>query len=306
MTLQQLKYALEIADRGSINEAARCLFISQPSLSNAIKELEKEIGTAIFVRSNTGVGVSAEGKEFLGYARQVLQQYSVMHQRYVKSKSPRKVLSISTQQYSDASHILADIIESNVSEMYDVVLRESTVFGVIDDVRKLYSEIGVLYINDCNRKYIFSLMKEKDLTLQSVQTTKPYVFLNKNNPLANRKILSLNELAKEPYPYVYLERGHYDVFRSFEDRLSNMGVKKKIRINDRSDAAYFLRKLNGYTISTAIGHDRNHADVCMTVPLDCEDEIDVCSVVRKNYTVSAFGESYLQALTRLCQQQPPT
>lgn len=302
MTLQQLKYAIEIADRGSINEAARCLFISQPSLSTAIKELENEIGTTIFIRSNTGVGVSAEGKEFLDYARQIIAQYSVMQQRYVKAKSPKRVLSISTQQYSDATHILADIIEANMADRYDIVLRESTVFGVIDDVKKFYSEIGILYINDYNRKFIASLMKEKELTLQSIKTTKPYVFLNKDNPLASRKTISLAELAKGPYPYISLERGRYDVFRSFEERLSKLGVKKKIRVNDRIDAAYFLRKLFGYTISTHIGRDKTHANACTAIPLDCEDEIDICSVVHKNFTVGHFGEAYLQALIKLCKK----
>jgi len=108
MTLQQLKYVIEVARSRSISKAAQALFISQPSLSNALKELEKEIGVKIFSRTNKGIHVTKEGSEFLGYARQVLEQAELLENRYYNNAAPQHHFAVSAQHYAFAVSALYD------------------------------------------------------------------------------------------------------------------------------------------------------------------------------------------------------
>ena len=106
MTLQQMRYAVEIADCGSINEAAKKLFISQPSLSGTIKDLENELDITLFLRSNRGITITPEGAEFLGYARQILEQYRLMEDKFISPEQRRKKFSVSMQHYTFAVQAL--------------------------------------------------------------------------------------------------------------------------------------------------------------------------------------------------------
>ena len=102
MTLQQLRYVIMVAETGTITEAASRLFISQPSLTNAIHELEKEMNIKIFDRTNKGIHISKDGEDFLGYARQVLEQAALLEDRYKGGNGGKQEFCVSTQHYSFA------------------------------------------------------------------------------------------------------------------------------------------------------------------------------------------------------------
>ena len=97
MTLQQIHYVLTVAASGSMNKAAEELFISQPSLTNAIKDLESEIGIKIFLRTSRGVILTKEGEEFLLYSRQLYQQYELMERKYLFKGAVKRKFGVSTQ-----------------------------------------------------------------------------------------------------------------------------------------------------------------------------------------------------------------
>ena len=158
MTLQQLKYCVLAAQKGSITEAAKELFISQPSLTGAIKELEREMNITIFDRTNKGVEVSKEGEIFLGYARQVLEQASLLEDTYKKGTSRSRSFSVSTQHYSFAVNAFVDLIKQYGEEEYDFSLRETQTYEIIDDVSRMKSEIGVLYFNSFNKAVLQKIL----------------------------------------------------------------------------------------------------------------------------------------------------
>ena len=181
MTLQQLRYIIEIVKHGSITEAAKSLYISQPSLSNAVKELENELGIEIFNRSSRGISLSSDGSEFLSYARQVIEQTELLEQRY-KSKRPSKQLcSVSTQHYAFAVNAFSNIIKRLDSDEYEFTLRETRTYEIIEDVRTFRSELGILYLNDFNRKVIIKLLKENHLEFVPLFKADAHVFIDRKS-----------------------------------------------------------------------------------------------------------------------------
>ena len=198
MTLQQLKYTVEVADRGSITEAAKALFIAQPSLSAAIQELEREIGTVIFLRSSRGVRLTPEGAEFLGYARQVVQQAGLIEEKYIARTQPKKRFAVSTQHYSFTAGAFVELVRSQSGEAYEFILREGKTADVIGDVRDLRSEMGILYLSGFNSPVIEKQLREASLQFSDLFTARPHIFIGRNNPLAGRKMVTLEDLRDLP------------------------------------------------------------------------------------------------------------
>jgi DNA-binding transcriptional LysR family regulator len=299
MTLQQLKYIIETVNCGSINEAAKRLFISQPSLSNAIKELEAELGIQIFLRTNKGTVLSAEGGEFLGYARQIVEQTALLEQRYFNSKPAPQNFSVSTQHYAFAVNAFVTLIKEYGWEEYQYTLKESRTYEIIEDVKNLKSEIGILYLSSFNSKVIEKLIRENDLKFHILFETAPYIFISKENPLAKKEKVTLEDL--EEYPCLSFEQGEYNSFYFSEEILSTITHKKEIHVSDRATLFNLLIGLNGYTISTGIlSEDLNGSDI-ISIPLEVEERMQVGWICHKNVTLSKLGSLYIEALERAVQ-----
>jgi len=297
MTLQQLKYAIEVAKWGSINIAAQKLFITQPSLSNAIKELENEINILIFERTNRGVSLTVDGAEFLGYARQVIEQSELLEKRYFNSQPSAQHFSVSTQHYAFAVNAFVDLIREYGLDEYEFQLRETRTYEVINDVKNLRSEIGILYINEFNAKVLNKMFKENNLQFTTLLVARPHVFISVNNPLARQKTVRLEDL--EDYPCLSFEQGEYNSFHFSEEILSTLSHRKNIRVSDRATLFNLLIGLNGYTISTGIiSADLNGPDI-VAVPLDVDEEITVGWISHKNIRLSPLANNYLQSLKRV-------
>lgn len=294
MTLQQLKYVIAVADSNSMSEAAKNLFISQPSLSNAIKELEKELAITIFTRSNKGIIITAEGNEFLGYARQVVEQMELLEEKYLGMKPKKQKFSVSTQHYSFAVNAFVDLIKQYGVDEYDFTLREIRTYEIIEDVKNLKSEIGILYLSKFNEKIIIKILKENDLQFEELFTALPHIFISSKNPLSRKKKVSLREL--ENYPYLVFEQGDYNSFYFSEEILSTLEHKKKITVSDRATLFNLLIGLNGFTISTGIiDVELNGSDI-IAVPLDVNETIRVGFITHKNTTLNKLGKIYIEAL----------
>ena len=228
MTLQQLKYVITVAETGTITEAANQLFISQPSLTNAIHELEKEMNIVIFNRTNKGISLSKEGEGFLGYARQVLEQAAILEDKYKRNGGGKKQFCVSTQHYSFAVNAFVDLIKEYGQKEYDFSLRETQTFEIIEDVARLRSEIGILFLNDFNEAVINKILKSYDLDFHLLFIAKPHVFISSSHPLASNKVITNEEL--ETYPYLSFEQGEHNSFYFSEEIFSESERKKNIRV----------------------------------------------------------------------------
>lgn len=300
LNLQQLKYALEVASKGSMNEAARSLFISQPRLSNAIKELEKEFKITIFIRTNRGVTVTNEGAEFLGYARQVLQQFNMLEEKYLSEKPAKQHFSISTQHYTFAANAFVELVKEFGASEYEFTLRETKTYEIIEDVKNLRSELGIIYLSNYNESVLLKLLKERDLTFSELFTAKPHVFISKRHPLADKESINLEEL--DDYPCLSFEQGEYNSFYFSEEILSTRSVKKSIKVSDRAAIVNFMIGLDGYTISSGVFPKYLHGDDIIAVPLNVDELIRVGIIQHRDFTLSRLGEIYVDALKKVEQE----
>lgn len=296
MTLQQLRYIVTVAETGNITEAAKRLFISQPSLTNAIHELEKEMQITIFNRTNKGVSISNEGDIFLSYARQVLEQTSLLEEKFLNKKEQRSKFSVSCQHYSFAVNAFVDVIREFGGNQYDFTLRETQTYEIIEDVSRLKSEIGILYTSSKNEEVILKLINQNGLKFEELFIAKPHVFIYSEHPLAASEILTLEDL--EEYPYLSFEQGEYNSFYFSEEILSTLDRSKNIKVRDRATLFNLAIGLNGYTVSSGVISKELNGENIIAKPLAVDEYMKIGTITQKNMSLSRYGKAYMEALQR--------
>ena len=296
MTLLQLKYVVEVAKTGNITEAAKRLYLSQPSLTNAIRELEREMQITIFCRTNRGVTVTNEGDLFLSYARQVLEQTDLLTEKFTGKGAGSRHFSVSCQHYSFAVNAFVDVIREYGGKQYDFVLRETQTHEIIEDVSRLKSEIGILYTSSKNEEVIMKFIRQSDLLFEELFVAKPHVFLSSRHPLATKATLSIEDL--EDYPYLSFEQGEYNSFYFSEEILSTLDRRKNIKVRDRATLFNLVIGLDGYTVSSGVISRKLNGANIIAVPLLVEEYMRIGTIRQKNMPLTQYGESYMKALRK--------
>ena len=295
MTLQQLKYALTIADCGSMNEAAKQLFISQPSLSETMKELETEIGLDIFLRSNRGIVITPEGEEFLGYARQVTEQFGLLQSKYIDKKVKEK-FSVSTQHYTFAVKAFVETVKQIGMEQYEFAVHETTTISVIENVKNFKSEIGVLYENDFNEKVLNKMFKENGLEFVELFSCDTFVYLWSGHPLAKQDVITMEEL--DEYPCLSFDQGKNNSLYLAEEMKSTYEYRRLIKANDRATLLNLMIGLNAYTLCSGIICEDLNGNDYKAVPLKDTEKMRIGYIKRKGAKVSHIGELYIEELKK--------
>lgn len=296
MTLIQLKYAITVAGEHSLNEAAKKLFISQPSLSASIRSLEKEIGMELFKRSQSGIQITPEGEEFIGYARQVVEQYDLLDARYISKTGVKKKFSVSMQHYTFAVKAFAETVRQFGMDAYEFAVHETKTHEVIEDVRNYRSEIGILYLNEFNSKVLTKLFDEYGLKFHEILVCGIYAYMWKGHPLAKEKEISLEDLAE--YPCLAFEQGEYNSFYFAEEVLSTYQYKKLIKADDRATLLNLMVELNGYTLcSGIICEELNGSEYC-AVKLRSDEKMTIGYLARKGAAISEIGQKYLEEIAK--------
>ena len=301
MTLQQLNYVITISECGSLNKAAEILYVAQPSLTGAVKELEKELGITIFNRSGRGVTLTNDGTEFLLYARQVYAQYTELLEKYGKAGNLKKKFGVSTQHYSFAVKAFVEMVKTFDTSKYEFAIRETKTKEVIDDVSTMRSEIGILYLSDFNRKALLKILSSQQLEFHSIIHCKPYVYLWKGHPLAKQKSITLPELQQ--YPCLSFEQGESSSFYYAEEILSTCEYPRIIKANDRATMLNLMIGLNGYTLCSGIICEELNGDDYLAVPFEAEDKavddtMEIGYIIRKNTLLSKMGRLYIEEIKK--------
>ncbi|MCI6091304.1 LysR family transcriptional regulator [bacterium] len=299
MTLTQLNYLITIAETKSLNKAAEQLYVSQPSLTNAIKELEKELGITLFYRSGRGVTLTNDGTEFLLYAKQIYGQYESVLEKYGKGGSYKKKFGVSTQHYSFAVKAFVDMAKEFDMSKYEFALRETKTMEVISDVNTMKSEIGILYLSDFNRKAIEKLLKSYDLEFHHLVDCQAYVYIWKDHPLAKEASISFAQL--NGYPCLSFEQGDNNSFYFAEEILSTNEYSQVIKANDRATMLNLMVGLNGYTLCSGIICEELNGNDFVAVPFrdDAQNPnsvMEIGYIVKKNTVRSKMGELYIEKL----------
>lgn len=300
MTLQQLKYVIEVAKNQSISKAAQNLFISQPSLSNALKELEQELGITIFLRTSKGITITAEGTEFLGYARQVVEQAELLENRYANVQPSQQHFSVSSHHYAFVVSAFVRLFENYDRDEYEFTLRETRTYEIIENVKNLQSEVGILYLNNFNEKVIRKFLREANLEFYPLFEAKPHVFIHIGHPLSHQKSVTLEDL--HAYPYLSFEQGEFNSFYFSEEILSTISRPKNIKVSDRATLFNLLIGLNGYTISTGVISQELNKNIC-SLPLDVDETMTVGYIVHKHITTSKLAAIYIEFLKETIKEE---
>lgn len=298
MTLKQLRYVVTVAETGNITEAASKLFIAQPSLTASIQELEKEFGIRIFERGKKGISLTKEGEEFLGYARQVLDQTKLIEERYTGASAGKHKFSVSSQHYSFAVEAFVELLKEYGGDKYEFHMRETQTYEIIEDVARMRSEVGILYLNSFNETVILKTLRDNNLTFEPLFTAKPHVFIGKSSPLAKKKKLTTEDL--KPYPRLSYEQGSHNSFYFSEEILSTLDCDKEIVVCDRASLFNMLVGLNGYTICSGIISEELNGPGIIAKPLDVDDYMEIGYILPASSKPSAFTVSYLEILKKLC------
>ena len=294
MKLQQLRYVVKVAECGSITEASRRLFVSQPSITASIRDLENEMGVHIFERTNKGVIVSEEGETFLGYARQVLDQADLLEGKYKGTSEQVPHFSVSCQHYSFAVNAFVDVIREFDTARYDFTLREEQTHEIIEDVAHMKSELGILYLSEHNREVIERMLAANELVFEGLFCAAPHVFVCADHPLADHASVTLEDL--EDYPFLSYEQGSYNSFYYSEELTSTFERRKNIRVRDRATLFNLAMGLNGYTVcSGVISHELNGPGI-ISIPLDVDEYMEIGIITRKNTTLTRYGQAYIDAI----------
>lgn len=294
MKLQQLRYVVKVAECGSITEASRRLFVSQPSITASIRDLENEMGVHIFERTNKGVIVSEEGETFLGYARQVLDQADLLEGKYKGTSEQVPHFSVSCQHYSFAVNAFVDVIREFDAARYDFTLREEQTHEIIEDVAHMKSELGILYLSEHNREVIERMLAANELVFEGLFCATPHVFVCADHPLADHASVTLEDL--EDYPFLSYEQGSYNSFYYSEELTSTFERRKNIRVRDRATLFNLAMGLNGYTVcSGVISYELNGPGI-ISIPLDVDEYMEIGIITRKNTTLTRYGQAYIEAI----------
>lgn len=294
MRLQQLHYIIKVVECGSMNVAAKQLFITQPSLSNAVKDLENEMGITIFNRSPKGITLTKDGVEFLSYARQVVEQTSLLEDRYKNVNSKRELFSVSSQHYAFVVNAFVSLLKETDMTQYELFLRETRTWEILDDVKNFRSEIGVLFLNDYNRDVLIKMMDDDHLIATPLFKAHPHIFISRKHPLALRTQLTFSDL--KPYPYLSYDQGLHNSFYFSEEMLSEINHPKSIVVSDRATLFNLMIGLDGYTVASGILNSNLNGDDIVAIPLDVPDLIDIVYITHEKANLSKMGQAFIDYL----------
>ena len=299
MTLQQLKYADAVATCGSVSEAARRLFVTQPTLTESIRALEEELRIAIFTRSNRGITVTREGDEFLASTRQILDDAARITEKYTGKAVRRPQFAESCQHYAFAVEAFMEVVKGNDAASYDFTLRETVTSEIIDDVARHRSEIGVIYLSRRNERAISKILKKEELEFEELFVSRPHVFIGRSHPLA-AKTDGIAPEELDAYPFISFEQGLENALYFAEEVMPAIDRKKNIRVRDRATMTNLILGLNGYTVASgALSRDLNGPDV-VAVPLKFDEEIRVGLITRSAIPLSTEGNAFRAAIRSRC------
>lgn len=294
MTLQQLRYFVMVSECGNITEAAEKLYISQPSLSNAIHNLEKEMNVTAFSRSNKGMTLTREGKELLSYARNLLEQAEIMEDHFGISENRSPKFSVSCQHYSFAVNAFVELIKEFNANEFNFILRETQTGEIIEDVSEGRSEVGVIYLSESNEDVLRKMIRKNNLVFEELFVADPHVFICKDHPLADKDLVQLEDLKK--YPYLVFEQGVRNSFYFAEEFLSVLDFPKTIQVRDRATLFNLVIGLNGFTVSSGVIDSKLNGDsiIARRLAVDCTMRIGI--VKKKNIMFSKYANYYVDAL----------
>lgn len=297
MNINQLKYVLAAAASSSLREASTKVFVSQPALSASICELEEELGILIFERTNKGISLTEEGRDFLSYAKKAVGQYEILEDRYLSKDSGKEQFSVSTQHYNFAIKAFTDMIRKMQPEKYVFSIHETKTKEVLDDVRSLKSEVGIISFSGSNEAVIKKLFRDYNLAFNPLMSREPYIYVWKDHELAGTEEISIDDMRD--YPCVLFDQSSDSNVYLTEEAMADHSFDKLIKSDDRATSMEIIAELGGYSIGSGmLSGDDVILQGLTAIKLKEEDPLMIGYITRKGSIPSQYGEAYIEELLK--------
>lgn len=293
MQIQQLRYLIAVAEEGSFRAAANKLYVSQSSVSVAIKDLEQETGVEVFRRTSRGTTLTAEGAELLDYARSIIEQVDLMEARYARSARGMQVrFAVSSQHYSLVVDAFADFAASHADPHCEFMLRESYTNQIIRDVQERRSELGVIYLSNYNDRVIRRALDAAELEFSPLYTAQPHVIVRQGHPLASKRQVAIEDLAG--YYRIVQDQGLESSSYFAEEPLSAVPSERRIVVTDNATLCSMLANADGYALGTGafIGEDNQFA----SIPIATDETMNVGYIHPAEVPLGTYAREFLELL----------
>ena len=303
MTFQQIRYIVEIAKHNSISKAASALYVTQPSISKAVRELEADLGITILDRTNKGVLFTKEGTELLFYARMLLEQMESVVYHFNKEKTiDLTKVSISSQHYGFVIEAVANLMDYFAERKYELTIREGKTTDVIDDVYASRSVLGILSLTNLNKSFFERYFISKSLMFTPLASLRQHVFLRREHPLAHLTCITLEQLRD--YPYLTYQQD--DVLLHFAEEAINVdNIRKLVYLKDRGTMNNLLSNTDGYNLGTGCIVNNYMNPNIISIPLESNSLIQVGLVKRNDVFLSEEILVYIDFLKVALEKSMP-
>ena len=298
MNIQQCRYVITIAKAGSFSEAAKQLFVTQPSLSTAMKDLETELGAQLFIRSKSGVSLTEEGTDFLVYANRILDQVDLLEHRY--RTNFKKDFTITTQRYDFLSQPFLKVIESFKEDYQNFHLVETTTQKNLESVRDFKSELGILYIDETNRRVLERYLQQEELQFEALGEFTTRIFLRKNHPLANKTSIKRADLLA--YPQVRFSQENQTAPDFNEDPIEADDSQPVIFTNDRGTLMNLLCESDAYASGLGIVNGFVSQHIVLK-PLENSTTHTLGIITNKKRKLTAIGKAFIDEVKQTLEKR---
>ena len=292
MNIQQLRYVVAIANSGTFREAAEKMYVSQPSLSISVRDLEKELGFKIFRRTSSGTFLTRRGMEFYEKAQDVVKGFDVFQNQYASPEEEKKEFSISSQHYDFLPPLMTEF-SIRYPENKNFRIFESTTVQILDEVAQGHSELGIIYLNRQNTKGIMQRVDKLGLEVVDLIPFQTHIYLRKGHSLAKKKKLVMEDLAQLPTVRFTQEKDEYLYYS--ENFVDTSSSSQMFNVTDRATLNGILERTDAYATGSGF-LDSQSVNGITVIPL--EDNLDnkMVYVKREEVDLSPVAEKFVQVM----------
>ena len=299
MNIQQLRYVVAIANSGTFREAAEKMYVSQPSLSISVRDLEKELGFKIFRRTSSGTFLTRRGMEFYEKAQDVVKGFDIFQNQYASPEEEKKEFSISSQHYDFLPPLMTEF-SIRYPENKNFRIFESTTVQILDEVAQGHSELGIIYLNRQNTKGIMQRVDKLGLEVVDLIPFQTHIYLRKGHPLPKNKYLVMEDLAQLPTVRFTQEKDEYLYYS--ENFVDTSSSSQMFNVTDRATLNGSLERTDAYATGSGF-LDSQSVNGITVIPL--EDNLDnkMVYVKREEMDLSPVAEKFVEVMVEYFDQK---
>lgn len=299
MNIQQLRYVVAIANSGTFREAAEKMYVSQPSLSISVRDLEKELGFKIFRRTSSGTFLTRRGMEFYEKTQELVKGFDIFQNQYANPEEEKDEFSVASQHYDFLPPTITAFSE-RYPDYKNFRIFESTTVQILDEVAQGHSEIGIIYLNNQNKKGIMQRVEKLGLEVIELIPFHTHIYLREGHPLAQKEELVMEDLADLPTVRFTQEKDEYLYYS--ENFVDTSASSQMFNVTDRATLNGILERTDAY--ATGSGFLDSDSVNGITV-IRLKDNLDnrMVYVKREEVELSQAGTLFVEVMQEYFDQK---